>query len=542
MKNLTFLTTSQGIEKQYNIESICTLKMENLKLKIKNNPESSLFLKLGLISIYNKKLDQASRCYEAAISLDPQNFMSFELQGHSFLGRGDLQKAAQAYSRAIDLSNNTGILRFFLAIALAGLGLRDEAINNFKQAIPLIPKLSYKLIWGTTPILNNKYFSEAMTKSGWISETLMATFYSSINKEADYDIYFEDLIPYWVTSPTVKSFIAPFLAFLYILENAQVLHIPCHGGPLGHTVFKYFEAELLDLAGIKVVVLPYGSDAYMYSKVIDPSLRHGLLCSYPMAGRNEAATTSQVNYWTQNADVMITGIMIDGIGRWDVTLPSYLSINIDAWSPKTSYSNCDGVNGLVKIIHTPNHRGFKGTEFLIQAVENLKNKGLKVQLILLEKVPNDKVREIMQEVDILAEQFIFTGYALSGIEGMASGLPVLSNLENETYTRLFRRYSFLNECPILSTSPETLEANLYLLTTNPDLRRQLGEAGRQYVEKYHSYETSQYMFGAVYRKILQGEDIDLMNLFHPVTSEFNKSKPYVQHPLTENRYLPTLIE
>ena len=98
----------------------------------------------------------------------------------------------------------------------------------------------------------------------------------------------------------------------------------------------------------------------------------------------------------------------------------------------------------------------------MDAVEKLKVKGLKIELVLLEKVPNDRVRELMQECDILAEQFIATAYAFSGIEGMASGLPVMANLESEYYTRVYRRYSFLNECPILSTTPETLEQNLEL--------------------------------------------------------------------------------
>ncbi|NMC60946.1 MAG: glycosyltransferase family 4 protein [Candidatus Methanofastidiosa archaeon] len=141
----------------------------------------------------------------------------------------------------------------------------------------------------------------------------------------------------------------------------------------------------------------------------------------------------------------------------------------------------------------------------------------------------------MKEVDILAEQFIATGYALNAIEGMASGLPVLSNLDNEFYTRLFRRYCYLNECPILSTTPETLKDNLRVLIKNPQLRKELGEAGRKYVEKYHSYEAAQYIFGSIYKKILDNEDIDLMNLFHPLKSEYNKRKPYVNHPLTENK-------
>ena len=55
---------------------------------------------------------------------------------------------------------------------------------------------------------------------------------------------------------------------------------------------------------------------------------------------------------------------------------------------------------------------------------------------------------------------------------MASGLPVLANLDHEAYTTVFRRYAFLNECPILSSSPETslitcgywLETHLYGLS------------------------------------------------------------------------------
>jgi glycosyltransferase involved in cell wall biosynthesis len=229
------------------------------------------------------------------------------------------------------------------------------------------------------------------------------------------------------------------------------------------------------------------------------------------------------------------GYTIDGIGRWDVPVGNMVCIDLDQWQCKPVYSSRNGRIGAVKIMHTPNHRGFKGTEFLIHAVEELKAEGLKVELILLEKVPNDRVCELMQEVDILADQFICTGYGLAAIEGMASGLPVMANLEHEAYTRIFRRYSFLNECPIFSTSPETLKQNLEVLITNPELREQLGRAGRRYVEKYHAFETSQYLFGSIYEKILDGNEVDLMDLFHPLKSEFNRRKPPIQHPLIDNK-------
>ena len=184
-------------------------------------------------------------------------------------------------------------------------------------------------------------------------------------------------------------------------------------------------------------------------------------------------------------------------------------------------------------MHAPNHRGVKGTEFLIEAVEELREEGLKVDLNLLERIPNDQVMETLRSADILVEQLIAGGYALSGIEGMASGVAVLCNLDHPERIVIFRRYSFAQECPILSTTPETIKQSLQILVTNPSLRRELGLAGRQYAEKYHSYETARHLFGSIYAKIVDGKDIDLMNLFHPLKAEFNRRRPRVSHPLKD---------
>jgi len=394
------------------------------------------------------------------------------------------------------------------------------------------PKSRDTLIWGTTPIINNKYWSDAMKGAGYRSCTFMDGFLS-INKKSDFDLYLQDTVPRFFVGP-LKDMTKNIFAMCYVVRHASVLHMSFYGGPLGDTVIWKLEALLLKMARIKVIIIPYGSDAYRYSSLSDALLKTGLLLSYPDAARKETEIAEHVEYWVRYADIILTGYMFEGIGRWDVTLPQVLCINTHIWSPKITYSQNDGQNGVVRILHTPNHRGFKGTEFLIDAVEKLKNEGLRIELILCENLPNDRVREMMGEVDILAEQFI-APYAMSGLEGMSSGLPVMTNMSNDQYLRVFRLYSYLNECPILSTTPETLKENLRVLVTHPELREQLGKAGRQYVEKYHSEETAQYLFGSIYRKILKGEDVDLMNLFHPLKSEYNHRKPVIDHPLCENK-------
>jgi glycosyltransferase involved in cell wall biosynthesis len=393
------------------------------------------------------------------------------------------------------------------------------------------------LVWGPDPILSNHYWSLAMREAGWRSVTLMNGVYS-INAKSDFDIYFEDLVPGWLRALRLTRVLGPAAALIWIARHARVVHQPFSGGILGGTRWWRLEAGLLRRKGIRTIVIPYGGDAYLYSQIIDPSLRLALLMSYPAAARREPEIAKRVTYWTRHADVVITGPMIDGLSRTDVINVQPCCIDTLAWPAKTSYSAHDGRSGPVRVLHTPNHRGFKGTEFLVEAVEALQREGLLVELVLLEGVPNEQVRKTMLEVDVLAEQFIASIYALSGIEGMASGLPVLVNLESEPHTRPFRRYSYLDECPALSTAPETITRNLRRLVTDPALRETLGRAGRRYVEKYHSYATAQYMFGAIYRQLLGGEEVDLMRLFHPLLSSYAKATPRIDHPLVDNRLGP----
>ncbi|HWY34643.1 MAG TPA: hypothetical protein VNX68_08350, partial [Nitrosopumilaceae archaeon] len=51
-----------------------------------------------------------------------------------------------------------------------------------------------RLMWGTSPILNNKYWSNAMKAAGYESMTIMRDFYGRINKKSDFDMYFNDVV------------------------------------------------------------------------------------------------------------------------------------------------------------------------------------------------------------------------------------------------------------------------------------------------------------------------------------------------------------
>jgi glycosyltransferase involved in cell wall biosynthesis len=406
----------------------------------------------------------------------------------------------------------------------------------FLGVAALLPRRhTRRLVWGPVPLINNKYWSEAMRQAGWESHTLMRGFYSAINQREDFDAYIDGLVPRWLGPRLFRSELGSYVAMWRILRGAAVVHIPFTGGPLGITPMWRAEHRLLRWAGVRSVVIPYGADVYRYSRVIDPSLRHALLLSYPDAARQEADVERRVRHWEARADVVLPGFQIDGAGRWDVLLPSVLVVDTDRWHPAGAPRTGDGRSGRVVILHVPNHRGFKGTEFIVQAVEDLRHDGLDVELRLLERVPNSRVRAEHAQADIVIDQIVCTAYALTGIEAMASGLPVVANLDSEVSTRLFRRWSYLDECPIVSATPESVRHVLEALVRDPHLRAELGRAGREYAVKYHSYAFAQHLFGAVYARILDGQPVDLLNLYNPRTSQYVNGRPLVSHPLHENR-------
>jgi hypothetical protein len=383
-----------------------------------------------------------------------------------------------------------------------------------------------RLLFGPTPVINNKYWAQAFQRTGAQATSWMYPPYA-INKISDFDRYV--FTGQGLLGKAWDRLGARYSVFTQSLFAFDVFHIPMSGWVLGTTPLWWMEGPLLTWAGAKTVVLPFGGDFYRYSQVLDVSLRQGLLMSYPLPARDEAAIQSRVSHWVRHADAVVAGFQFDGMGRWDALPVSTLCIDLEAWPARTPPLGHDGRSGVVRVTHAPNHRGFKGTEFVLRAVELLQSEGLQVSLKLVERVPNDEVRRILhEETDILVDQIIATGYAMAAVEGMASGLPVMSNLVNPSYAQSLRRYSHLESCPLVPTTPENLLTQLRALVTQPELRQSLGQAGRRYAECFHSQAAFVRWMGAIHRKHWGGEAVDLWALFHPLQ---HQPLPPVKSPL-----------
>jgi glycosyltransferase involved in cell wall biosynthesis len=133
------------------------------------------------------------------------------------------------------------------------------------------------------------------------------------------------------------------------------------------------------------------------------------------------------------------------------------------------------------VVHAPSNREKKGTGFVIAACAQLP-----VELDIVEGVPHDVARERYARADIVVDQLNAGWHGVFALEAMALGKPVVSHLKPDVVERSAAGYGV--RVPIVPATPETLVEALRPLVEQPALRRELGAAGRAYVEEVHDID------------------------------------------------------
>jgi glycosyltransferase involved in cell wall biosynthesis len=133
----------------------------------------------------------------------------------------------------------------------------------------------------------------------------------------------------------------------------------------------------------------------------------------------------------------------------------------------------------VTIAHAPSTKFKKGTKYVQQAVEQLKDEGYNIRLDVIHDVPYAQVRERVEAADIFVDQLLAGWYGNATCEAMALELPVLVYIRDDLL-------SYLDGCPVVCTTLQTLADDLRRLISDGEERwRELGQLGRKYVEEVH---------------------------------------------------------
>jgi glycosyltransferase involved in cell wall biosynthesis len=239
--------------------------------------------------------------------------------------------------------------------------------------------------------------------------------------------------------------------------------------------------RLMKWSGIKIVVMAHGGDVThraryrsrfdWVGRVQQNNLNWDLVETAP-------GTIWRIETYCRFADLVLPGDPAMGrfLPRNDL-LFKYFPVDTDALSHAPVSDRAVPV-----VVHAPSARAIKGTEYVLAALDRLREKGIAFELRLIEKTPRPQALEIYRSADLIVDQLCIGAYGTLAVEALSLGKPTLTYLDQEHLG------DPLFNVPLVNTNPETIERVLAVLLQVPELRRRLGRASREAAERFHSID------------------------------------------------------
>jgi len=188
---------------------------------------------------------------------------------------------------------------------------------------------------------------------------------------------------------------------------------------------------------------------------------HAIWCDFCIAPRNLYAHAKEIyperkiikNIWTTNT----------------ITVPEKIKKKPESKIPV--------------VLHAPTNLEKKGTYYVNQAINSLKEKGISFEYFLAIKIPHHEFIEILKnKADIIVDSVLGGGFGNLAMEAMAYGKPVCGYVIEEIRDSI-------PDLPVVQCTIETLEERITWLIENPDKRNMIGIAGHEFAKKHYDRNT-----------------------------------------------------
>lgn len=351
-------------------------------------------------------------------------------------------------------------------------------------------KRKYDVGIGPVPLINNIYFKRAIESQGYSVQTYVTGLYHITHD-------FECIM----INGLYRR--APFLRLFPILFKYKCLYLYFDGGVLANRkIYKHLEALLYKTAGIKTVVMTYGSDSIIPERSPNICFKNALFQDYSHFYKTRHdRVVWQVGYWCRHADAIIAQADdIEYLPYWDYAKNSVFCVDLEQLKPRKDFQF--HADKAVHIVHAPNHMSVKGSEFVEEAIERLTKEGYSIQYDCLHGKTNDEVLEILGNADIVVDQIIIGWHGIFAIESMAFGKPTITHIR-EDLLNAYEEIGCLEkgELPLIDAKPTTIYYVLKNLLEHPEEWEDIGRKSREYVEKRHSIKVIGEYFSGINQSI-----------------------------------------
>jgi glycosyltransferase involved in cell wall biosynthesis len=183
--------------------------------------------------------------------------------------------------------------------------------------------------------------------------------------------------------------------------------------------------------------------------------------------------------------------------QYKQTILPYKSLDMNLWSPDLKIPeefrlpptrNLRILHSFYNANRQEGGKNIKGSPYIIEAIERLKEEGYAVEYMYITDVPSRHMRYYQAQADIVVEQLIYGWWGSTGVETMALGKPVICYLREDAKENFFRHFPEYDSLPIIEANTQNIYEVLKKTVEDKEFRERKAKESREFAERFFDVE------------------------------------------------------
>lgn len=149
------------------------------------------------------------------------------------------------------------------------------------------------------------------------------------------------------------------------------------------------------------------------------------------------------------------------------------------------------------VVHAPSKTLVKGTAILENALAELAEEGVPFDFKLITGMEHEEAMDWYRRADVVVDQLLIGWYGVLTIEALALGKPVVAYVRDDLYEK------FTPRIPVANANPATIKDVLRPLLSDYEARRELAEAGPEFVREVHDIRKVASALREIYAEVME---------------------------------------
>ena len=373
---------------------------------------------------------------------------------------------------------------------------------------------------------NKWYLSRELRLLGWKADVLNW----DMNTSSQIYYHGEDFVIDYKSEQDITNY---FRFYFYAIRNYDIFHFSNKGGlqfgePFRSFFIKIFGEESLEIRFLKALgkKIVYTNNGCLDGVSQSSFSKWGpeSACSICHWQNNPDVCSDEKNLaWGKFRNEVSDYICLLGGNRADYNddplaheVPEVYCLNPEVWNPQIdvpdNYKFPVLNESQIRLYHDvgdlkdrtrDDGKNIKSSHIYLPLINKLINEGLEIELVNPTGIPNKEVRYLQAQSDIFLEMLTYGWFGANAREAMMLGKTVICFLRPEWLESVRKEIpEYVEELPVVTATPETVEVVLRDLIANKKKRLEIGKRSREFAIKWHSSKAGARRFDTIYSDLL----------------------------------------